>query len=354
MHIGNRHIGPNHPPYIIAEVGVIHDGSVDRALHLVRAASSAGADAIKLQLFQTDLLLSKAAKLASYQQAAGETDPVAMLRRLELTIDQMAPIVALAHDLDLHAIVTVFSVELVAHSTQLPFDAYKSASPDIINRPLLDAMASTSKPLILSTGASTLAEIERALVWLGGAHAQLAVLQCVSAYPTPVDRASLEGIAAIASIFEGPVGYSDHTEGVETGAQAVAAGAHLLEKHLTYDRAAVGPDHAASLDPDRFKNYAALARSSVRRAHLPVTRPANPQEPGKNVLDIEQDVRTVSRQSITTVRVLEGGHILTPGDLTIKRPGTGIEPFHFASIIGRQLARAVDADTPLAQRDLQP
>ena len=346
MHIGDRHIGPNQPPYIIAEVGVNHDGSVDRALELVRAAHAAGADAIKLQFFQTDLLLSSAAKLASYQRSAGETDPVAMLRRLELTIDQMAPIVSLAHDLGLHAIVTVFSLELVAHSARLPFDAYKSASPDIINRPLLDAMASINKPLIISTGASTLDEIERALEWLNGSHDQLAVLQCVSAYPTPLDRASLEGIAAIANIFGGPIGYSDHTDAVQTGAQAVAAGAHLLEKHLTYDRSAPGPDHAASLDPDRFEDYVALAQSSAHRA--------TPHKPAKDVLDIEQDVRTVSRQSITTTRPLDVGHVLTPADLTIKRPGTGIEPFHLTATIGRRLANAVDADKPLTHNDLQP
>jgi N,N'-diacetyllegionaminate synthase len=355
MHINARHIGPGNPPYLIAEIGVNHDGSVDRALDLVRAASAAGADAIKLQYFQTDRLLSTAAKLAAYQKAAGETDPIAMLRRLELSLEQMQPVVALAHKLNLHAIVTVFSLELVNPSTQLPFDAYKSASPDLINRPLLKAMASTQKPFILSTGASTLDEIKRTLTWLSNTHDQLAALHCVSSYPTPPDRASLEGIAALATLFPGPVGYSDHTAAVETAARAVAAGAHLLEKHLTYSQNAEGPDHAASLNPDQFKDYVTLAKSTFREiTQHPNLSDAPDPTPKKTVLDIEQDVRHVSRQSLTTTRNLDAGHTLARSDLTIKRPGVGIEPFHLDATIGRQLANAVKADTPLQPTDLEP
>src|SRR5262249_21687076 len=154
----------------------------DRALELVRVASECGADAIKLQLFRTDLLMSRAAKLAAYQQAAGETDPVSMLRRLEFPPEHMKRVVSLAHSLTLHAIVTVFSLELIESAQPLPFDAYNTASPDLVNRPLLDALAATGKPLIVSTGASTLQEVGRTLNWLRAIQQRLALLQCVSAY----------------------------------------------------------------------------------------------------------------------------------------------------------------------------
>ena len=179
MHISRRPITPANP-YIIAELGVNHDGSVDRALALTEAAAAAGADAIKLQFFRTDLLMSRAAKLAAYQHSAGETDPVAMLRRLELSLDDMARVIDRAHRFNIHAIVTVFSVDLVSEAESLPFDAYKTASPDLIHKPLLGALAATGKPLIVSTGASTLDEITRARDWLAPAAERLACLQCVS------------------------------------------------------------------------------------------------------------------------------------------------------------------------------
>jgi len=389
--IAQRPIGVEHPVYIIAEIGVNHDGSPERANELVRLANEAGADAVKFQLFEADRLMSSAAKLAAYQKAAGEADPIAMLRRLELTIDQMAPCVTLAHELGLHAIVSVFSVELVSEAERLPWDAYKTASPDIINKPLLNALAATGKPLIVSTGASTLDEVNRMLGWMKPMYDRLAVLQCVSAYPTEEGRSEIGGIRAIVDVFDGPVGYSDHTQGEGAGPHAVAWGACILEKHLTYDRNAKGPDHSASLTPVMFRNYVAAskraqgtwehraelrdpakiaaARNAIRaipdeenaeRAEAreflwrsKLLAPAVVGELVKRVLPIEQDVRTVSRQSLTTTRDLPGGHTLTCADLTIKRPGTGIPPYELETTLNRTLARAVVADSPLSPDDLE-
>jgi len=202
--------------------------------------------------------MSKAAKLATYQTAAGETDPIEMLRRLELAIDEMAQIVDRAHARGIHAIVSVFSVALVEQAETLAWDAYKSASPDIINRPLLDAMAATGKPLVVSTGASTMEEVLRVVEWLSPIHDRLALLQCVSSYPAPA--AALDGINAIARATRLPTGYSDHTPGVEAGAEAVEQGACILEKHLTYNTRAAGPDHAASLEPAALARYIKLAK----------------------------------------------------------------------------------------------
>jgi len=382
MNIGSRSITPSPggytPPYVIAELGVNHDGSVDRALALVDAAATAGADAIKLQLFRADLLMSKAAKLAAYQTAAGEHDPVEMLRRLELSIDQMAPIVARAHARGLHAIVTVFTASLIPDSLSLPWDAYKTASPDIVHQPLLSALAATGKPIIISTGASTLDEVRRAVHWLTSAHDRLAILQCVSSYPTPQCDAAFDGIAALAAAFPTlPIGYSDHLASTISGAQCVIMGAALLEKHFTYNRDAPGPDHAASLDAPALADYITLARIAARTLALePDSRPAGFEAlidgtpvahthwfdlhprvdinapSTKRVLPCEHDVRAVSRQSIVTLANLPAGHALKPTDLTFKRPGTGLLPFNLPSILGRKLKHAVEADIPLKEADL--
>ncbi|HZW09618.1 MAG TPA: N-acetylneuraminate synthase family protein [Phycisphaerales bacterium] len=362
MRIGDRHIDEEFPPYVIAEIGVNHDGSVERALELTDAAAGAGADAVKLQLFRTDLLMSRAAKLAAYQAAAGETDPVGMLRRLELSADEMARVVERAHARGIHAIVTVFSVGLVAEAERLPWDAYKSASPDIINRPLLEAMAATGKPLIVSTGASTMEEVERAVGWLAGAKERLALLQCVSSYPTAPEDAAVGAMADFRRWFQGPVGYSDHTPDLDTGQLAAAMGADLLEKHLTYDRTAPGPDHAASCDAAGLARYAQLARGvrdyvMVHGGGRPLPRAVNPDDPRiggrhKRVQRCEFDVREVSRQSLTTRCALNSGHVLALRDLTIKRPGSGIEPWRVEEIVGRRLARDVAADMPLTDEDL--
>jgi sialic acid synthase SpsE len=366
MKIGTRQIGSDHPPYIIAEIGVNHDGSPVRALELVRLAAGAGADAVKFQLFEADRLMSRAAKLAAYQKAAGESDPIEMLRRLELSIDDLAPCVALAHELSIHAIVSVFSVELVPIAERLAWDAYKTASPDIINKPLLNALAATGKPLIVSTGASTLEEVERAVEWLRPIHARMALLQCVSCYPTPIEHVAFGGIAALAEIFSGVVGYSDHTDGTSTGMDAVLAGARILEKHFTYSRSATGPDHAASLEPTDFKVYVLNAKHGPELASIPpefvpeflreamklALAPMAPVLAEKRVLPIEQDVRAVSRQSLTTARSLPAGHTIARGDLTIKRPGTGIPPFEFDAVIGKRTSRTLEADMPLLVGDL--
>lgn len=358
MRIGEREIGPGHPPYVIAEIGVNHDGEVSRALELTEVAAGAGADAVKLQYFETDRLLSKAAKLAAYQRAAGETDPVAMLRRLELTLDEMAFVVECAHGLGIHAIVTVFSVELVERAQTLAWDAYKSASPDVINRPLLGAVAGTGKPLIVSTGASDGEEVRRARRWLDAARDRLAFLHCVSCYPTRDADANLAMCADVKRLVHPcPAGYSDHTAGVAPALLARGFGACILEKHLTYDRRAPGPDHAASLESDDFARYARIARTPDASIDEPTRRTlSNPAMLGqtvKRVIECERDVRGVARQSLTATRALAAGEVIAREDLTIKRPGTGIEPFRLEEIIGRRLTRAVGADMPLCWEDLE-
>lgn len=344
MRIGRRQIERSGGGvYVIAEIGVNHDGSAARAAELVRSAGEAGADAVKFQVFRADLLMSRGARLAEYQAAAGELDPISMLRRLELTLEDLVDLANLAHGLGLDAIATVFSVELVEAASAIAWDAFKTASPDIVHRPLLRAVADLGRPIIVSTGASTLDEVRRAAGWLEGAGAQrrLAMLQCVSAYPVRDDDAALDGIAALRREFTVPIGYSDHTDSTATGAAAVEWGATILEKHLTHDRGAPGPDHAASLDPTMFAEYVRAARA------------AQPRSTGasimgvKRVLEVEADVRGASRQSIVAARDLPGGHVISPDDIAFKRPGTGLDPWQADRVIGARLARAIGADTPL-------
>jgi N,N'-diacetyllegionaminate synthase len=340
LSIRGREIGNGLAPYVISEIGVNHDGNVVRGQDLVRAAHRAGADAVKFQLFEADLLMSEDSRLARYQAEAGATDPREMLREYELPIEIMSLLVTEARDLGMAPIVTVFSEALLAGAESMDVAAYKVASPDIIHRPLIEALSRTERPLILSTGAAEREEIERACGWLAGRDA--AFLHCVSSYPTSDADASLSGIRSLAEWTGSVVGYSDHTTGVDTGALAVVAGAAILEKHLTYDRTAVGPDHAASLDPSQFAEYVRLARRAFDMLGC-----------GKRVLPSEADVRSVSRQSLVATRDLPEGCVLSASDLTVKRPGTGIAPYRLASTIGRRVRHPVAADRVLREDDLE-
>ena len=337
--IGDHRLGADDPVYIIAELGVNHDGSIQSAKQLTRAAAEAGADAIKLQLFDPRLLLSREAVLAEYQQA-DEQDVFEMLATRQLDARQMEPIAELARELGLDFIVTCFNLELVDGLRDLNVDAVKVASPDAVNLPLIEALGSVGRPMIISTGTCELEEIAPAVATC--ADQLPALMHCVSSYPTPAEGASLGAIAALRDRFDLTVGYSDHTTELETGMLAVAAGARLIEKHFTYNRAADGPDHAVSFDPPQFGAYVDRIRAAERLVGLIE----------KRVQDCERDVRAVARQSVSVVRDLPAGHRLARADLTVKRPGTGIPATKLNDVVGRTLRGPVKANALLHDADL--
>lgn len=322
--------------FVIAELGVNHDGDVDLALRLVDAAAEAGADAVKLQVFDPQQLLSRHAALASYQEGVASSAHE-MLARLTLDRSALQRVVQHARAAGLSVLATPFSESDCDVLRELELDAVKIASPDAVNPPLLDAAFALGLPVVVSTGACTLDECRPVAQRLLAHPAGGALLHCVSCYPTPLDHATLRGIRALERLLDSTgdsavvVGYSDHTTAEDTGGLAVAAGARVLEKHLTLDRTAPGPDHGASLDPNAFVRYVEL----VRRAEVVLGKP------GKAVASCEADVRHVARQSVAAARDLDAGHMLRRGDLTTMRPGTGIPAAQLHSLLGKTLREAV-------------
>lgn len=326
---------------VIAELGVNHDGDIAKAIDLVAAAADAGADAVKVQWFHPDRLLSNEAALALYQEnQAGDLHE--LLSQLTLTLDQLKQLAAAARQVGVRFIATLFSPDDAADLAQLDLDAVKIASPDAVNPPLLQAAAGLDLPMLVSTGTCDAAELEPVAALLQVHRAGGCLLQCVSAYPVPDELAALGGIAVLHQRFGLPAGYSDHTASEIVGGLAVAAGAVVLEKHLTYDSSAAGPDHSASLEPAGLKRYI----DSVRQAAAML----GPRQ--KVQLDIEADVKRVSRQSVCLTRDLPAGHVLQREDLTVKRPGTGLPAAQFNAVIGKQLTRAVAANQLLQAADL--
>jgi sialic acid synthase SpsE len=328
---------------VIAEIGVNHDGSVDRAIELVHAAARAGADAVKLQCFRADRLMHAFSSFADYQKRSIlDESPIDMLRRYELEEGELRRIVMEIRRMNLTPLATPFSPEDVETIKSLGLPLIKIASPDIVNWPLLHDAARTGLPLIISTGAANLNEITSSVAWLRGWNARFALLHCISSYPTPIEQTNLCWIDELQHRFGVPVGFSDHTTETISGALAVAAGAVILEKHLTYNRNATGPDHAASLDADAFADYVRMVRvASEMRGRS-----------GKKVLEIERDVRLVSRQSLVATRDLPAGHRIGEHDLRVQRPGTGIPASALPSIIGQRIGHAVRAGEMLTWQTL--
>jgi N-acetylneuraminate synthase/N,N'-diacetyllegionaminate synthase len=339
LHIGSRQIGAGQPAFVIAEIGVNHDGKLANALQLVREARRAGADAVKIQLFSADALMhAEQAQFAAYQSTRVKAESaVHMLRRYELRPLEIATLVESIRAADMVPLATPFSLADVHTIASLDLPAVKIASPDLVNRPLIAAAAKLRRPMLVSTGAATMDEVSQCVAWLRELRAEFVLLHCVSSYPAPDEQANLRWINELAERFLVPVGYSDHTTQPLAGAFAVAGGACVVEKHLTYDRFAEGPDHAASADPRQFADYVSAIRLAERLAG----------KGGKRVLPIERDVRSVSRQSVVLCRDLSEGEEIAEADVVFQRPGTGIPAAQLAALVGKRVRQTLRAGTLL-------
>jgi len=343
--LGQRHVGPGEPVLVIAEAGVNHDGSVDRALELVDIAVAAGADVVKFQMFRADELVTATAAAAVYQQASGAQSQHEMLRRLELSDEEFARVAAHCRARGIEFLATPFSPRDVDRLVALGVQAIKIASTDLNNVPLMRRVVATGLPLIVSTGAALPEEIAAAAarlqVW--GAGDRLVLLHCVSNYPAPLAAANLRAIATLQVVTGVPCGFSDHTASTDIAGWAVAAGACVLEKHFTSDPQRPGPDHAMSLDPAQLSRYVAAARQAEEAL-------------GSGLLGmtaVEEDVRAVARRSVVAATRIPRGTELTAEMLTVKRPGGGIAPDQYDALLGRRAAVDIDADTQLTWDMLQ-
>ena len=343
--LDGRTIGET-PVYVIAEAGVNHDGDVDAALRLIDAAADAGADAIKFQTFDPEALASAAAPRAAYQATEEDAgaDQLGMLRRLALPDAAWPRLQAHARKRGITFFSTPFDDGAADLLDRLDVPAFKVGSGELTNLPFLSRLAGYGRPILLSTGMATMDEVAAAVDAISaGGGPPIALLHCVSAYPADPADANLRAITTMRRAFGVPVGWSDHTLGLETATTAVAHGASLIEKHLTLDRDRSGPDHRASLEPDAFTSLVAAIRSVEASLGTGVKAP----------VAAEREIASVARRSLHWRRDLEAGAVVATDDLAALRPATGFSPGRTLEIVGRRTTRRVRAGTQVTASDLE-
>lgn len=337
-----RRICRGQPSLIIAEAGVNHNGDLELARQLVRAAAEAGADAVKFQTFVADRLVTSDAPQAEYQlRNTGIAESQhAMLKRLELSDEAHRELRALCSQLGILFLSTPFDEECADFLSDVGMAAFKISSGELTNTPFLAHVARKGLPVILSTGMATVEEIGRAVETVRGeGNRNIVLLQCVSAYPsTPADT-NLRAMQTLADVFQTPVGYSDHTDGIEISLAAAALGACVIEKHFTIDRGLPGPDHKASLEPSELASMVAGIRKIESALGDGEKRPAA----------AEASTAFVARKSLVAARALKAGEIFDASMAVARRPGTGLAPSLLGSLQGRPLARNVSKDEILCR-----
>ena len=344
--VAGRAIGPGEPCFVIAEAGVNHNGELDLARRLVEAAADAGADAVKFQTFRADGVASGEAPKAGYQLATTDRaeSQLEMLRRLELDATAHGELKRLAEERGLVFLSTPFDASSVELLDGLGVDAFKVASPDLVNYLLLDDLARRGRPVILSTGLADLAEVKAAVARLrNGGCDDIVLLHCVSEYPAPPADANLRAMATMRDELGLPVGYSDHSEGDAVALAAVALGASALEKHFTLDRSLPGPDHAASLEPAELKRLVAAVRAVEESLGDGVKAPA----------ESERANTATIRRSLAAAGDLPAGATLTRETLVALRPATGISPARLDEVVGRRLRRDLARGELIDSADLE-
>lgn len=322
---------------IIAEAGVNHNGSLELAKKLVDAAESAGVDIIKFQTFISENVVSKNAKKAEYQKVndTKEESQLDMVKKLELTFHEFMELNEYCKIKNIEFLSTAFDFDSIEFLDNLGMNRCKIPSGEITNLPYLIKIAKLNKPVILSTGMSTMDDIRSAINVLNdNGVGELTVLHCTTEYPTPYNDVNLKAMLTIKDEFGVRVGYSDHTRGIEVPIAAVALGATVIEKHFTLDRNMEGPDHKASLEPDELKAMV----DSIR--HIESALGDGMKQPAKS----ERKNMDIARKSIIAKKGIKEGEVFTEENLTIKRPGNGISPMKWFDIIGKVASRDFEED----------
>ncbi len=334
-------IGPNQTTFIIAEAGVNHNGSLEMARQLVEVAVQAGANAVKFQTFKAERVVSPQAPKAAYQlettdEAESQLD---MVKRLELSFDAFRELFAYCQQQGILFMSTPFDEESADFLADLGVPAFKIPSGEITNLSFLAHVARKGKPMIVSTGMAYLDEVRTAVSTIEKTgNRDLVLLHCVSNYPANPADANLRAMITMAEAFDVPVGYSDHTLGIEVSLAAVALGACAIEKHFTLDRNLPGPDHRASVEPDELT---ALVRG-IRKVEAALGH--GRKEPAAS----EIKMTAVARRSLVAAREIPVGSTITEGLIAIRRPGTGLPPAMLGQVLGRKAKQDIPAGTLLS------
>ncbi len=333
--------------YIIAEVGINHNGQLSRARELIDVAVNAGADAVKFQTFKTEKLVRPDEPKMPYQvENAGDVqNQYDMLKQVELNKSQHVELIGYCRERGLDFISTPYDEESADLLAELEVDAIKTASTDTTNIPFLQHVATLGLPVIYSTGLSPMWEIVKAVneAFVDLSRSRLTILHCVSNYPAPLNELNLRCIEQISRLFNCRAGFSDHSGSLLTGAYAVCAGASVIEKHITFDKNAPGPDHQASLDGGEFARYV----KHIREAEIALG------DGIKRVQPSEEAVKKRMQKSLVAARKIKAGTVLTPALLSAMRPAEGISPLFFSDVIGTRLVRDKAKNEVIRWEDLR-
>jgi N-acetylneuraminate synthase len=339
--VNGRVIGPGHPTYIVAELSANHNQSFEQSVALIRAAKEAGADAVKLQTYTPDTItINSDSPLFRHPADSlwkGKT-LYELYQEAYMPWEWQPKLKEIADEIGIDLFSTAFDPTAVDFLEQMGVPVHKVASFEIVDIPLIEKMARTGKPLIISTGMATLGEIEEAVQAARRAGAtQIALLKCTSAYPAPPEEMNLRTIPHLAEAFGVPVGLSDHTLGIAVPVAAVALGACIVEKHFTLSRDIPGPDSAFSLEPHEFKAMVEAIRTvekALGKVHYGIT---------------EQEAKSrVFRRSLFVVKDMKAGEMFTEENVRSIRPGYGLHPRHLNDVLGRRAARDIKRGTPLS------
>jgi len=339
-------IGANQPVYIIAEVGVNHNGDLELAKRLIRAAAHCGADCVKFQTFKAQRVVTKSAPKAAYQLKTTNQDESQehMLKKLEMSMDAYREIINCCKENDVLFMSTPYSVEDVDFLEKLGVSAYKLASMHVVEPWFVGYIAKTKKPIILSTGMATIDEVEVAVSAVRNTdNEQLILLQCTTNYPSRLEDANLLSMQTLKDKFDLIVGYSDHTNDDIACIVSIGLGAKVIEKHFTLDKSMEGPDQSTSATPEEFSHLVKAIRSAELVLGSTIKEPC----------DIEKENMIGMRRSIVAKKDIKKGETINEASLTFKRPATGLKPKHFDNLMGKMAVRDIVEDELVKWEDFR-